>query len=68
MEALSSPPGKTGKHLVSVRKHLNILNIQVGLQPKSNMHIILRSNPDGEILRLKDVAKYWNSSMIFIQI
>jgi multidrug efflux pump subunit AcrB len=62
MEALSKfLPGKTGKHLVSVRKHLNILNIQVGLQPKSNMHIILRSNPDGEILRLKDVANIGSS-------
>jgi multidrug efflux pump subunit AcrB len=44
MEALSSkfrsPPGKTGKHLVSVLQHLNMyLNIQVGLQPKSNMQI-----------------------------
>jgi multidrug efflux pump subunit AcrB len=41
MEALSSQsleasPGKQGKHLVSVRKHLNMyLNIQVGLQPKT---------------------------------
>jgi HAE1 family hydrophobic/amphiphilic exporter-1 len=43
MEALSSQsleasPGKQG--LVSVHKHLNMyLNIQVGLQPKSNMQI-----------------------------
>jgi multidrug efflux pump subunit AcrB len=39
MEALSrfrSLTRKTGKHLVSVRKHLNMyLNIQVGLQPKT---------------------------------
>jgi hypothetical protein len=45
MEALSSQsleasPGKTGKRLVSVHKHLNMyLNIQVDLQPKSNMQI-----------------------------
>jgi multidrug efflux pump subunit AcrB len=44
MEALSSQsleasPGKQGKRLVSVHKHLNMyLNIQ-GLQPKSNMQI-----------------------------
>jgi hypothetical protein len=44
MEALSSQsleasPGKTGKRLVSVHKHLNMYLIQVDLQPKSNMQI-----------------------------
>jgi HAE1 family hydrophobic/amphiphilic exporter-1 len=71
MEALSSQsleasPGKTGKRLVSVHKHLNMyLNIQVDFTTeKQYANIILRSNPDGEILRLKDVANIeFGSSM-----
>jgi multidrug efflux pump subunit AcrB len=45
MEALSSQsleasPGKQGKRLVSVHKHLNMyLNIQVGLQPQYKYNI-----------------------------
>jgi HAE1 family hydrophobic/amphiphilic exporter-1 len=45
MEALSSQsleasPGKTGEASGKRSKHLNMyLNIQVGLQPKSNMQI-----------------------------
>jgi HAE1 family hydrophobic/amphiphilic exporter-1 len=58
MEALSSKfrslTGKTGEASGKRRKHLNMyLNIQVGLQPKAICKYILRSNPDGEILRLK---------------
>jgi HAE1 family hydrophobic/amphiphilic exporter-1 len=61
-QSLEASPGKTGK-FQSVQAFEYVLNIQVDLTEKHYKYNIA-FNPDGEILRLKDVANIeFGSSM-----